>query len=244
MWDRRQAPGIRPQFQTRAVASLAISIAAIFIAIYVAIAVPIRIERHRRPVLSIAPGEPLTIPIVPSGQVVLVHISVKNEPIKRSESTLLFRKIDTWLLRSVATGCRVTLTFEELGTGKRPVQDLIARWSGAPEPLAISRDAAGNTVATYDPTKTPQAERFDLSPDDDGETLAVAIKHDGDSSAYAFSSGSYQATSKWLTIPPFELSGDEYWVHVTASAGGIRVHRTFRLRNCGTNVREFRLAAE
>jgi hypothetical protein len=224
-------------------ASLIVSIVAIFVGIFVAIAVPIAIERKRRPALTIDLAH--SFDTTGNKPIRFVHVRVTNMPLRREDSGFFFRQIDTWLMRSVATGCRVFLSFEELGTDKRPVQGMVARWDAAPEPFNFTTDPAGNMVMTFDMTKTPQGERFDLSPDPQGETLAVAIKHDGASSAFAFNANSYQMGEPNLwCFPKYELAGDEYRVRVEARSGGISFERVFRLRNYGTQIADFRLEPE
>jgi hypothetical protein len=43
----------------------------------------------------------------------------------------------------------------------------------------------------FEATKMPQSYSLDLSPNPDGDVLGVALKHDGDTEAYAFSAQSY-----------------------------------------------------
>jgi hypothetical protein len=221
-----------------------LAVAGILIGVLTAIAVPIAIERRRRPALSIDVGEPTTTSSPPA--VRFVHLVVRNEPIKAEHSSWWLRRVDTWLIRTVATGCKVSLTFEELGSDKRPVENMLARWSGAPEPVSPYVDPeTGETRLLFDVTKTPQGRSFELSPDDEGETLAIAIKHNGSTSAYAFNSNSYQPENKPLwCFATYELTGEEYRIYATAKSGGIVVDRTFRLHNYGHGLDDFRLAPE
>jgi hypothetical protein len=200
-------------------ASLIISIVGSLVAVIVAIVVPYGIEKSRRPVLSIEVGDEAPAD-GPLGHWKYLHVRVVNAPLQGRRST--------WLLRNTATGCKANLTFEELGTGRRPVQHEPARWSGLPEPT--------------DPRQFPASYRFDLSPDENGEAIGVAIKHEGMRSAFAFSAKSYLAQQPpMFCFHEFELPGEEYRLTVTVAAGGVTVSSDFRLRNYGTTRRDFTL---
>jgi hypothetical protein len=70
----------------------------------------------------------------------------------------------------------------------------------------------------------------------------VAIKHEGLTSAWAFSANSYlQGGPRPFCYPGYELPGQEYRLTVNVAAGGIESTADFRLRNYGTTRREFTL---
>jgi hypothetical protein len=77
--------------------------------------------------------------------------------------------------------------------------------------------------------------RLDLLADRVGQTVAIAIKSDGDQSAYGFTSDSYQVPD--FRLPAYELPDEEYDVLVRASSGGIEAHTAFTLINSGTSSR-------
>jgi hypothetical protein len=85
----------------------------------------------------------------------------------------------------------------------------------------------------FDMTKSPQSLRFDLSPDEVGEPLGVAIKYDGDDEAYAFSWQSYAPYGKGFRNPIYLLPDTAYDVNVEAKAGEIAASARFLLTNDG-----------
>jgi hypothetical protein len=72
-----------------------------------------------------------------------------------------------------------------------------------------------------------------------GEVVAVAIKFDGRTEAYGFTSDSYQAPD--MCLPALKLPDEAYDVRVIARAGGISAERSFTLHNDGTAVTALRL---
>lgn len=208
-------------------ASIAVSLVGTLVAILVAVAVPLWIESRRRPRLILKVGKPAD---GPGGSFKFLHVQIVNEPLESK-----------WLLRNTATGCKASLSFEELGTSKRPVQDAPARWAGTPEPLSFVPAGAG-VGQIFDITKLPQSYRFDLSPDKTGEAITIAVKHAGDKSAFAFNGESYgPGVSKPFCLPEFELTGDEYRLTVRVAAGGLEDAADFRLRNYGDRIDDFAL---
>ena len=191
------------------------------IGIAAAILVPLGIERFKRPVLGIDRSDDLnyTPPGMPPRR--MVHIRVRNEPITGWPARLL--------LRNVATGCRVSVRFTSRSDGVSLHID--GRWSAAPEPLRWET-AAGGTVFAAE--LVPSGFRLDVQPGAD-EVVAVALKDDGDASAFAFGQWSYRVPDLKLK-PWWELPHDEYDVEVVARAGGIEARRSFVLHNAGTTA--------
>jgi hypothetical protein len=221
-----------------------ISVALALFGIFVAFWVPIQMERHKRPVLTIEPYDSAAGDL--GGVTVrFAKIRVQNLPLGRDESPWYFPRIDTWLSRATATGCKVTASFEEIATGARPVPDVELRWDATAEPLNLYVTADGRHAADPDITKLPQSLRFDVAPDRVGEALAIGIKYAGEESAFAFGAWSYFGGGPRLYgHPAFELAGDEYLVTIRATAGGASATRTVRLRNYGRDVHDFRVVPE
>jgi hypothetical protein len=134
-----------------------------------------------------------------------------------------------WLLRNTATSCTVEICFKSRSDGKEV--GIPGRWSVTPQPLAP--DPGGGS--RYDPQAVPMTLRLDLLADRVGQTVAIAIKSDGDQSAYGFTSDSYQVPD--FRLPAYELPDEEYDVLVRASSGGIEAHTAFTLINSGTSSR-------
>lgn len=87
----------------------------------------------------------------------------------------------------------------------------------------------------WDPEKEPGRFTYDVSPGSDGENVAVEMKHDGDSEAYAFGPELYHFLPGPLKAPPLRLPDTEYEVTVHAEAGEITQDETFTLRNEGSH---------
>lgn len=208
---------------------LAIAIGGALLAIAVAIAVPLHIEWRRRPVFLLDVGHTAFGPGPDKLQ--FLHIRVANKPLN-----------SRWLLRNTATGCKVSMTFEELGTGKRPVEHAPARWTAAPEPVSVVASGTGPDLV-FDSTKVPFSYKIDVSPDVGGEFLGIVVKYEGRSSAFAFNSDSYipEQGKDRFCLSKFELPGDEYKVTMRVAAGGVEEAETFRLRNYGTTLDRFGL---
>jgi hypothetical protein len=211
--------------------------------IFVAFWVPIQMERRKRPVLMIEPAE-MEAGVIGDHRARFAKIGVRNLPIRREDSPWYFPRIDSWLLRATATGCKVTASFEELATGGRPLTNRQMRWDAASEPLNLYVDATGSLAAHPDITKVPQSLSLDVAPDS-VETIAVAIKYEGEEAAYAFDAWSYfHGGPRLFADPRLELAGEEYRVSVRAAAGGISVERTLRLRNYGDSLDDFRVVED
>lgn len=186
-----------------------------------ALGIPLVIESRKRPRLRIEPADDANATWAhPPFRI--VHVKVINEP--------LGGKLGRWLLRNVATSCKVGVLFESQSSNETVA--IPGRWSGTPEPFSFF-PTNGAIRALFDPTKVPQSLRFDLSPDTEGEVLGIAIKADGDCEAYAFTSESYQAQDS-RRLPTLRLTDDVYTVTVTAHAGGIAASAVFLLHNRGT----------
>ncbi len=73
---------------------------------------------------------------------------------------------------------------------------------------------------------------------DYGEPVAIAIKHDGDSEAYADAKQVYYGLPGPLKHRAVVLPGPEYEVTVRATAGEVFAEETFVLRNEGRPTRD------
>jgi hypothetical protein len=196
------------------------------VGVVLALAVPAYVEWSRRPCLRIEKADDANSPD-PYWRI--VHVRVINEP--------LSGRLSRVLLRNSAAGCRVSMEFKSKSDGKSvPAR---GKWSAQPEPLAII--GYGEQVGrVYDPEKIPMGLTLDLSASEEGETVAVAIKHNNDAAAYAYDPKVYAFGN--LRNEEFELADELYEVTVVAQAGEIKSPpRRFLLRNGGTSPRDLRL---
>lgn len=190
-------------------------------AILIAIAVPLWIEWCKRPELSIQLGDNADRD---DPRWRIVHVRVLNAPIRG-------RLGGRFLLRNDATGCtgRVELRSR---SGGAPIA-FEAKWSSTPEP--IQTHVIGNrAVEFYDPQKLPAALVATVPPTKNGQSIAVAIKHNGDADAYGFGKDLYEAPNPGpLRTPSLALPDAEYDVTVIAEAGQLNCEARFVLMNRG-----------
>ncbi|MFN8160591.1 MAG: hypothetical protein U0R52_06040 [Solirubrobacterales bacterium] len=196
------------------------------VGVVLALAVPAFVEWSRRPCLRIEKADDANSPD-PYWRI--VHIRVVNAP--------LSGRLSRVLLRNSAAGCRVSMTFKSKSDGK--TIDARGKWSAQPEPLAII--GYGEQVGrVYDPEKIPVCLTLDLSASDEGETVAVAIKHNNDAAAFAYDPEVYALGN--LRNDDFELLDELYEVTAVAQAGEIKsAPRRFLLRNAGIAPRDLQL---
>ena len=196
------------------------------IGVMLALAVPAFVEGSRRPCLRIEKADDANSPD-PYWRI--VHVRVINEP--------LSGRLSRVLLRNSAAGCRVSMEFKSRSDGKTVTAR--GKWSAQPEPLAII--GYGEQVGrVFDPEKIPMGLTLDLSASEEGETVAVAIKHNNDAAAYAYDPEVYAPGN--LRNEEFQLPDELYEVTVVAQAGEIKSPpRRFLLHNTGTSPRDLRL---
>jgi hypothetical protein len=192
--------------------------------VLLAIGIPLWIESMKRPLLHIEWAEDANNAIY-GGPTRIVHIKVINEPITGWRGR--------WLLRNPANGCGVTLTFRSMSDG-REIGPYSAKWDARPEPIQWLPNE-GQVNQFPDPEKIPACISYDLSPGEDGSSLAVALKRDGEAGAWAFSAILYfSLPDKPLSAEGFELASDtDYEVVARANVGGITCESSFVLRNRG-----------
>jgi hypothetical protein len=197
-----------------------VSIGLGFFAILVAIAIPLWIEWRKRPMLSIEPGENADRD-APSWRI--VHVRVLNTPIPG--------RLGRFLLRQNADGCTGWVELRSR-SGGAPIA-FEAKWSSSPEPIQTLA-IGGRAVEFYDPQKLPIALVATVPPTKGGQTIAVAIKHNGDPHAYGFGKGLYADPNPGpLRTPSLALQDSEYDVTVTVEAGQLNCDARFVLYNRG-----------
>ncbi len=195
------------------------------VGVILALGVPAYVEWARRPCLRIEKADDANSPD-PYWRI--VHVRVINEPLSGRLSRIL--------LRNSATGCRVSIEFRSKSDGKTVTAR--GKWSAQPEPLAII--GYGEQVGrAYDPEKIPMGLTLDLSASEEGETVAIAIKHNNDAAAFAYDPEVYALGN--LRNDEYQLPDELYEVTVLAQAGEIKSLGRFLLRNAGTTPRDLRL---
>ncbi len=191
-----------------------------FLAVIVAVVLPLLIERAKWPELRLGRADDANARHL-SPVARFVHVRVTNQPLRGLRAR--------WLQRNTANACKVEITFRSKSSGD--VISMPGRWSATPQPL---------TLGIFDNEKLPQSLRFDLPPDEQGEVVAVAIKRDGNSDAFGFTSYSYADPA--MCLPTYALPDEEYEVEIRAHAGPVEARRTFVLKNTGTTHRGLQLS--
>ncbi|MBA7647154.1 hypothetical protein ES703_54924 [subsurface metagenome] len=197
-----------------------VSIIAIIVAC-LAIAVPFGIEVLKRPKLDIAVGKSTG----DERGFRILHITVLNER-RRG----WFGKI---VQRGLAPLCHVDLTFYDPSLRAKEFPPIRGRWSPTPEPVFLGQ---------FDQARVSEGERWDLAPSDDGETVAVAIKHKDEQECYAFNGLSYHPSCQpgWKKRD-WMLTKGEYIVKTTAISGDVSHTAYFILKNWAKELESFAL---
>jgi hypothetical protein len=88
----------------------------------------------------------------------------------------------------------------------------------------------------------PLSQILDVQPSRAGQQIDIAVRFDGESSAYAFNAESYrvQDTKRPWCLPEFELAGRDYALKINLCAGSIETTRVLRLVS-GNTLHDFRL---
>jgi hypothetical protein len=207
-----------------------ISLGLALLGIGLAVAIPLAVEFQRRPRLRVDVGHNAdhSDPDRPDWRI--VHVQVFNDPIEG--------RFAKWLLRNTASGCHVHLRLRSVRTGRR-TPEWRGKWSARPEPIqyfvVTHANGTEGVHPFFDPQKEPAMYSYDLPAGEDGESVAVAIKHDGDPEGYSYAVGVYHNLQGGLKAPALALPDDEYEVVVRARAGEVAVEQSFVLRNDGTD---------
>jgi hypothetical protein len=203
----------------------ALSIIGVVLAL-AALALPVAIERKRRPRLSIEASE-----WEPETEVSweFATVRVSNQPLRGFWGLLL--------TRASADGCVVSFSIVGPDTSSDVALDLPGRWSGAPEPYRTEirrrQDDGWERVETFDHRLVPGSFRFDIPSTGVGEEVAITVHREAQ--AFAFNSWSY-AHPAWGK-PEWRLPPGHYTVGVRASASGCEARGHFALRVSDKGIR-------
>jgi len=159
-----------------------------------------------------------------------LHLIIYNRPIRGLLGSII--------RRDTAVGCKVKLHFINSQTTEEQFRPILARWSAQPEPLRfyIENNIPKTSVET---PLVDTGQSFSLDANEEGSDVAVAVKHEGNESAFAFNSYSY-FYPKWAK-PDWELPQGEYIVQATVMSGQLSRTKTFKLVNQGRDFENFRL---
>lgn len=209
-----------------------------------AILITLLLEILRRPKLRIEIAAPQNLDDPPGPaarpKVRWVHLRVINKV-----PPPLFRKI---IHRFVAAQCWVELTFRDPAMGLPLFDPIIARWDRRPQPVfkQIIEDpnSPGQyiTVDAFNDHLLPEGERIDITSNPKGETLAPAIKHEGQLECFGFTGLSYapRFMPGWSN-PAWRIGEGEWWLDARAVSGQSETLGRFVLHNHGATREGFYL---
>lgn len=144
-----------------------------------------------------------------------LHLNVANVP----------RRKTPFVTRQTAFWCHGTITFftldqEQIGS-PMPI-----RWDGNPEPL--NPEVVNDRIEYLPDFRLMRLSRYIDIPPDETESLAVAVRIQGDANAFGWTSESY--LHNWRH-PDYALPPGEFVAHISISTGDNVFRQDFRLTN-------------
>jgi hypothetical protein len=132
-----------------------------------------------------------------------LHIKIRNQP-RRSP----------FVTRRTAFSCHGTVSFYEFYSDQKVGYEIPIKWDGAPDPVKfeISNE---KLIKVIDPPLFRATRFMDIAPDEE-ESLAFAIRLNGDEYAYGWSVDSY--LNGWR-LPTCELPPGKYRARVKVISG-------------------------
>jgi len=134
-----------------------------------------------------------------------------------------------WMSRNAAVQAHGIITFHHLDGQNIFGRAMNIRWSGSPEPIAMSVEVDGNKISIADPTRFTITPRMDIYPGE-AERLDVAARFDQEDECYGWSNENYLSRPLWRDSD-WKLPSGRYLVNVTIISAGQRCTRRFRLIN-------------
>jgi len=199
--------------------------------------IPFLIEILKRPELDI---EILPEQLEPDVKYRFIHGMVINRPHGKFK----------WLDRNPAIDTRINMTFYDRGH-TRLFRSIPAKWDAGQESITptiqIHVHEATNRVeiqniSQFDSTKIPFGVKANILPNNEGETFAFIVKHQGQNECYSFNGESYQFP--FWSNPNWKIGTGEFIIEVSAISGNSSVTRRFILINNGPNLTDVSLAEQ
>jgi len=194
----------------------------VFIGAIVAILITICIENLRKPKLQfrIALPHDRGYQGRPARQARFLGLDLVNKPLPWWAR---------WMSRNAAIQAHGIITFHRLDGQNIFGRAMNIRWSGSPEPIAMSVEVGGNKISIVDPTRFTLTPRMDIYPGE-AERLDVAARFDQEDECYAWSNENYLSRPLWRN-PDWKLPSGRYIVKVTIISAGQKCAGLFRLIN-------------
>jgi hypothetical protein len=189
----------------------------------ISILITIWIENLRKSKLSIAINQPTDVeyPNSPASKVRFLHIEVTNQPLHR---------FVRWMSREPAMQVHAAISFYRLDGQNVFGREMVARWSGAVEPVLPTIIHEGKMKGViWDISRLTISANMDIYPGH-SQAFDVAAKFDDDEECYGWNNESYFSEPRWRN-PAWKLSHGCYLVRVTISTAGEKLTSIYRLIN-------------
>jgi hypothetical protein len=188
----------------------------------ISILITIGIENLRKPKLSVVIRQPVDrrFQNAPAREVRFLQVDVINQPL---------HPVVKWMSREAAMQVHTAVSFYHLDGQNVFGREMIARWSGAPEPVLPTVILDDKRGVIFDPMRLIVSSNMDIYPGH-SQAFDIAAKLDEDGECYGWNNEVYFSNPLWRN-PDWKLSHGRYLVKVTISTAGEKVTHVYRLIN-------------
>ena len=131
--------------------------------------------------------------------------------------------------REAAMQVHVEVSFYHLDGQNVFGREMIARWSGAPEPVLPTVILGDKRGVIFDPQRLTVSSNMDIYPGH-SQSFDIAAKFDSDEECYGWNNEVYFSDPLWRN-PNWKLAHERYLVKVTISSAGEKITKVCRLIN-------------
>jgi len=188
----------------------------------ISIIITIGIENLRKPKLSVVLRPPVDRDFqnAPAQKVRFLQVDVVNQPL---------HPLVRWMSREAAMQVHTSVSFYHLDGQNVFGREMIARWSGAPEPVLPTVILDDKRGFIFDPLRLTVSSNMDIYPGH-SQAFDIAAKLDDDEECYGWNNEVYFSNPLWRN-PNWKLPHGRYLVKVTISTAGEKVTHIYRLIN-------------
>ena len=202
----------------------------------VAIIITIVIENLRKPKLILEIANPTDADYrnrqnYPAGIARYLCLNLNNQPLPHWAR---------WMARSPALQCHGQITFHHLDGQNVFGRSMPIRWSGSPEPIALTLVIDGKHSSLWDPSRFSMEPCTDVYPDETAR-LDIVARFDNEDFCYGWSNESYFSAPIWRNSN-WKLLPNRYLVRATIKSSGEKCVGVFRIIN-DVSQNAFRLEA-
>ena len=191
----------------------------------VAIAITILIENLRKPKLVLKIEKPTDADYrnrenYPAEIARYLCLNLLNEPLPAWAR---------WMTRNPALQCHGQITFHHLDGQNVFGRSMPIRWSGSPEPIALTLIIDGKRSSLWDPSRFSMEPCMDVYPDE-AARLDIVARFDNEVFCYGWSNQSYFSDPIWRNRD-WKLLPNRYLVKVLIKSSGANCVGIFRIIN-------------